>query len=553
MVLPFDNLSDDRSEGYLADAITDDVTTDLSRVPGMFVIARETAFTYQGKPVDVRKIGDELGVRYVVEGSVRKLGDELRVNAQLIATETGAHLWADRFDQHLSDLNAGQEAIVRRIGQTLNVALLDIESARSKRERPTDPDAFDLIIRARSLLNGLRSEKHDDQARSLYERALQVDPASIQAKLGIARILIDRKLQALGQWVAADDVALAARLIAEAQAVQPNSEDVLIAVAELAQAQERWTDLSFAAQRVIDLYPNRAEGYELLAMAKRFDGTLDKSIQLYEKSVRLDPREPNMFVRCSCMGYALLLGGHYDNAVKWFMRALAADPDASAASRGARYRAIAAAYVLSGRLDEGRAAMRTADRLSPYATARMSYPENPKNAEEISQVERITDAWRQAGLPDHAEQDADFGIRPIDTLRLDLAGPTPTTVPGASTIRTGGLPSFLADSKPIVIDTGLYSWGRSIPGAIGLQNAGLGGSYADKMQEQLGREMQELTGGDLSTPIVAVGFNSLRFDGYNLTLRLVALGYRQVYWYRGGREGWEVNGLPETELPLQPW
>ena len=121
------------------------------RAPGMFVIARESAYTYRGKTVDIRKVGEELGVRYVLEGSVHKLGEMLRVNAQLIATETGAHLWADRFDQQLNDLSAGQDAIVRRIGQTLDAALADVESARSKRERPTNPDAFDLIQRARAL------------------------------------------------------------------------------------------------------------------------------------------------------------------------------------------------------------------------------------------------------------------------------------------------------------------------------------------------------------------------------------------------------------------
>ena len=144
VVLPFENLGGDPKDNYLAEGITEDVTTDLSHVPGMFVIARETAYTYQGKVIDVRKVGEQLGVRYVLEGSVRKLGDVLRVNAQLIATETGAHLWADRFDQKLNDLSAGQEEIVHHIAQTLNVALVDIESARSKRERPTNPDAFDL-------------------------------------------------------------------------------------------------------------------------------------------------------------------------------------------------------------------------------------------------------------------------------------------------------------------------------------------------------------------------------------------------------------------------
>jgi TolB-like protein len=151
VVLPFENLSGDPGESYVAEAVADDLTTDLSRIPGMFVIGSQSAHIYQGKAVDLRKIGEELGVRYVVQGSVRKVGNVLRVNAQLVATDSLAHLWAERFDQPLKDLSAGQEEIAGRIAETLNVALTDIESARSKRERPTNPDAFDLIIRARAL------------------------------------------------------------------------------------------------------------------------------------------------------------------------------------------------------------------------------------------------------------------------------------------------------------------------------------------------------------------------------------------------------------------
>jgi TolB-like protein/DNA-binding winged helix-turn-helix (wHTH) protein len=136
VVLPFESLTGDPKDNYLVEGITEDITADLSNVPGMFVIARESAYALQGKPIDVRKVGEQFGVRYAVEGSVRKLGDTLRVSAQLVSTETGAHLWADHFDQKLSDLNAGQNAIVSRIGQTLNVAVTDLESARSKRERP---------------------------------------------------------------------------------------------------------------------------------------------------------------------------------------------------------------------------------------------------------------------------------------------------------------------------------------------------------------------------------------------------------------------------------
>ncbi len=215
VVLPFENLSDARSEDYLAEGITDDVTTDLSRVPGMFVIARGSAYTYQGKAVDVRKVGEQLGVRYVLEGSVRKLGDMLRVNAQLIATETGAQLWADRFDQKLNDLSAGQEAIVRRIGQTLDVALTDVESARSKRERPTNPDAFDLFLRARSLVLHPMGSREKAERVALYDQALRLDPTSVLAMTGLANALI-------ATWRAGDELERAAKLLADAAAINPN-------------------------------------------------------------------------------------------------------------------------------------------------------------------------------------------------------------------------------------------------------------------------------------------------------------------------------------------
>ena len=132
-------------------------------------------------------------------------------------------------------------------------------------------------------------------------------------------------------------------------------------------------------------------------------------------------------------------------------------------------------------------------------------------------------------------------------------GRTPTEAPGVKTIRTAELVAFLADARPLVIDTVSYSWGRSVPGAVGLKLVGLGGSFADEAQDRLRRKMAELTGGNLNQPIVAVGWNSERFAGRNLALRLAALGYTRVYWYRGGREAWEVAGQPETELAMQEW
>lgn len=158
-----------------------------------------------------------------------------------------------------------------------------------------------------------------------------------------------------------------------------------------------------------------------------------------------------------------------------------------------------------------------------------------------------------AGLRDHAEEDADFGVAPSDLLREDPVGYTPQSAPGVNTIRTMALPALLAERQPIIIDTTLFSWGQSIPGAIGLKDAGVGGNLSDSAQARLHRKMLMLTGGDLAKPIVAVGWNSERFDGRNLALRLAALGFTNVHWYRGGREAWEVAGLPEVEMVVEEW
>ena len=173
VVLPFENLSGDKEQDYFADGITDDLTTDLSHLPDSFVIARDTAFTYKGKPVDAKQIGRELGVRYVLEGSVRRVGETITVNAQLISTETGAHVWADRFDGERSKLGELQVEFVSRLANSLGVELVKAESLRAMRERPNNPDAVDLAMRAASVVDssdksklGRRDEPVRARARS---------------------------------------------------------------------------------------------------------------------------------------------------------------------------------------------------------------------------------------------------------------------------------------------------------------------------------------------------------------------------------------------------
>ncbi len=196
-MLPFENLGGDPAQDYLAEWITADVTTDLSRLSQMFVIAGSSARRYAGKPVDPRKLRTELGVRYVVEGSMRRLGDALRMEVQLISTETGAELWTNRFNEQAKDLSAGQKEIVGRIRQTLRAAVLDSEIARRDQEHPANPDAFDLILRASSLGRHTMGPREHAEHVMLYEQALKLDPNSIIALTGLAEELIRRTFAGL--------------------------------------------------------------------------------------------------------------------------------------------------------------------------------------------------------------------------------------------------------------------------------------------------------------------------------------------------------------------
>jgi TolB-like protein/DNA-binding winged helix-turn-helix (wHTH) protein len=190
-VLPFENLGGDANDDLLAGGITEDLTTDLSHIAGAFIVARESAYSYKSKADDVRRIGEALGVRYVVNGSLQRLGPTLRVNAQLTSTESGAQLWSYRFDEPITERPTGQEQIVTRMQDELARSMVEIETLRSLRERPTSPDAFDLVLRARSLRYLPASPQRDGEIAALFEQAFAKDPTSLYAMTGIAYYLTD--------------------------------------------------------------------------------------------------------------------------------------------------------------------------------------------------------------------------------------------------------------------------------------------------------------------------------------------------------------------------
>jgi TolB-like protein/class 3 adenylate cyclase len=548
VVLPFSNLGGEGTEDDAVDGITEDLTTDLSRAPGFLVIARNSAFTYKGKPIDIKRVGEELGVRYAVEGSARKVEGALRVNVQLVSTETGAHLWAERFDVRRDGVGYGVDDIVRDIAWALNVRIVDTDAARNLRDRPNNLDVADILLRARSIYNRPPTPQRQAELVPLYERALELDPNSATALAGLAEAILDN-LTSYDNPSRPEKIRRAEELLKRAELLAPDDIAVVWVRVYLLGVQGRCLEVLAAAQRAIQVNPLSTGSRQWRAICLTRMGRPAEAVPEIEQAIRIAPRNPNMAARYRTMAYPLLFLGRYDEAVTWFERSLAANPGDGAGNRGDMYAAIAAAQALAGQIEAARLSVSEATRLQPTITVRAyySYFINPAAA---AQIALMAEGMRLAGIRDHADEDADFGVPSDGVLHRDYAAPTPTTAPGARIIRTADLAKLL-DQKPLVLDT-IY-WGRSIPGAIALQGSGIGGSTSDEYQGRLAQKMRQLTADDRAAPTVTVGFNSERYQGRNLALRLVALGYTNVYWYRGGREAWGVAGLPETEVALQDW
>jgi adenylate cyclase len=260
VVLPFSNLSNDPDQEYFADGITDDLTTDLSRISGSFVIARNTAFTYKGKPIDTKQIGRELGVRYVLEGSIRRTGDQVRVNAQLIDADSGAHLWADRFDTDRANLPEAQSQITGRLAWTLNIALLSDASRRIEHENAVNPDARDLVMRGWDWWYRPQTPKTAQEALGAFERALEIDPRSTDARIGIARVLLGRltgvSSSSFQQEIVQQAVARSERLVFEAIESDSNQPMAYAILGLLRRTQSRLAESRMAYEKAITLDPN---------------------------------------------------------------------------------------------------------------------------------------------------------------------------------------------------------------------------------------------------------------------------------------------------------
>jgi TolB-like protein/cytochrome c-type biogenesis protein CcmH/NrfG len=385
-VLPFTNLSGDPSQDYFADGITENLTTDLSRIRNSFVIARNTAFTFKGKNIDSKEISKELGVRYVLEGSVQRDQNHVRVNAQLIAGDTGAHLWADRFEENITDLFKLQDQVVARLANSLCYELAKAEAQKSAHS--ADPDAIDLMMRGWSALWQQPTKESVALARDYFERALITDPQNAEAMVGLA---YSRHRATVYGWStpAEDTYAPELDLVARATAIYPGYAFAYYVKALALFATKQLPGAIEAAQTVIALDPNAANGYYAMAQVESWLGRCEQSIAHIKQAFALSPRDPVGGLWHTILGVSEVCLGRFDAGILELRRAI----DVGYRNTYS-YALLAGAEAMTGNDAEARLAVAEARRLNPQFTIKWWSEHLPLPPTVF------VDGWRKAGVPE---------------------------------------------------------------------------------------------------------------------------------------------------------
>jgi TolB-like protein/class 3 adenylate cyclase/Tfp pilus assembly protein PilF len=395
VVLPFSNLSGDPSQDYFADGITEDLTSDLSRIAGSFVISRNTAFTLKGKAVDARQIGRELGVRYVLEGSVRRMGGTVRVNAQLIDAGTGAHLWAEQMDVDQSTLALQNNfGIANRLARMLSVELINVEGRRAPR---ADPDAVDLTMRGWAVLNGGPNKEDVQRSVALFEDALRIDPDNSQARVGLAQALTlvyrNRSDPEPATVLARADEA-ASRAIAAA----PNNAHAHYVKAEVLGLSNRFDAALATYDRAIALDHNHAAAYVGRARNLNVIGRSAEALAPVERAIRLSPRDPELYVWYFVLCHANTHLARDAQAIDWCLKSIATGKTFWFA-----YVDLASAYAWRGQQAEAMAAVKELLKLRPGYTVQTMVQEGSETSDNPAfrkEFQRIVEGARKAGLPE---------------------------------------------------------------------------------------------------------------------------------------------------------
>ena len=392
VVLPFANIGRDPEQDYFVDGVTESLTTDLSRIHGSFVIARNTAFTFKGKAYDVTKIGREVNVRYALEGSVQRSGNRMRVNAQLIDAQSGNHLWAERFERPVTDLFEMQDEIVARIANTLNAQLIAVEARRA--ERAPAPDSMDLYFQGEAWVNKGVTFETMSKARGFFERALALDPANADALAGMAEVEVNFAISLstddrAGRFAAAEAAA------AKALSLAPDHALAHLCMGMVLGFTNRAAEGIAEYERALALDRNLAGAHALIGQNKLFIGRAEESEAHVLEALRLSPRDPWVYVWLVTAGFAACLLGRNEEAAAWFRRSIEANRNFALC-----HFVYATALANMGRMDEARSEVAAGLALDPHFTiANFQSAIRSDDRVFLAQRARVIDDMRRAGVP----------------------------------------------------------------------------------------------------------------------------------------------------------
>ncbi|HEY0853622.1 MAG TPA: winged helix-turn-helix domain-containing tetratricopeptide repeat protein [Devosia sp.] len=390
-VLPFVNLSSDPEQAFFADGLAEEIIVALGKLPGLLVIARNSSFAYRGSDIDVRKVGGDLDVRYVLSGSVRRGGNRLRMNAELADAGSGAHVWAESFDRELADVFAVQDEVTRRIVDALKLKLTPAQTALATDGGTSDIEALDLVMRGRGIINGpiqnLEVHKH---TIDLFQRAIERDPSYVDA---LGELAIAHNLDYLNCWTDDPDRSLrqAQRLGDRMVELAPNHAGGHFVVALTAMFARDFDRFRREAAAVIALNPDAAIASDMQGHLCLANEVPLEAIPHFERYMRLDPSLGRTLVCLQFLGRAYFYAGRYETAVALFRERILLMPDTDA-SRG--YLASALGHL--GKFDEARQVWAELMAINPkYAMAERLH----RTAVQPRQIEMVLDGARKAGLP----------------------------------------------------------------------------------------------------------------------------------------------------------
>lgn len=394
-VLPFDNLSGDKDQDYIADGLTENIIDALSKIPEMFIVARHSTLTYKGKQLKIRQIAEDLGVQYVLEGSVQKSGERLRVTAQLIDALKGRHVWSEKYDRKLVELFALQDDITLNIAIEMELKLTEGEQARV-RHSTDNLEAWSLASKAKGLFETYRMDDNL-KARELFEKAVELDPNYAYAWVYLAYThFMDGYIHS-SQYNQKESFQHATEIAQKALSIDDKSSDAYTLISFTYLTQRRFDEALVAGKKAIALGPNDSENHAIVAILMQYLGDGEAVINLIKKAMRLDPYYPSWYRLRLAIGYQL--SGRYEEAVATLEAELKRLEKAKTRiATGDYIIQLGITYAMMGRMEEARASVARALEINPKFA--IESWRNRLLYKDPEHTERILEALRKAGLPE---------------------------------------------------------------------------------------------------------------------------------------------------------